>query len=394
MLPSDGHWLNPARARIYPRIILVLYLVIGLGALWRWWYLTPTRGLIVSDLTVFWVAAQFALSGHAAMAYYPEQLRTAMFVIAPEIQGAYGWFYPPTFYLLVTPLGLLPYWGAYASFMAGSLMSYVIVMRKIIRGEAAMWLLAAFPGIWINLLTGQNGLLTAALAGAALLTLQQQPLLAGVLIGLLAIKPHLAILFPMALVALGAWRTLAAAGFTATIFIGISVLLLGPDSLDAWQQSLGTARHIMENGGTSPMMPSVFAFMRLLNVPLFLSYVIHGLVALWATGVVWKAWRADIDFSLKAATLMVASLLVSPYIFEYDLAWLGFPIAWMAKAGILSGWRPWDREVLLAAWILPLVVVVIAWISHVQIGPFVLMALLWQIMGYMPGVRFRKWRIG
>ncbi len=391
---SDSHWLNSDRVRIYPRIILVLYLVIGLGALWRWWYLTPARSLIVSDLTVFWVAAQFALSGHAALAYYPEQLHTAMFAIAPGIQGAYGWFYPPTFYLLITPLGLLPYWGAYASFMTGSLMSYVIVMCKIIRGEAAMWLLAAFPGIWINLLTGQNGLLTAALAGAALLILQKQPLLAGILIGLLAIKPHLAILFPIALVALGAWRTLATASFTAIIFMGISVLLLGTDSLDAWRQSLGTVRSIMENGGTSPMMPTVFAFMRLLNIPLPLSYMAHGLVALWAIGIVWKAWRADVSFSLKAATLMIASLLASPYIFEYDLVWLGFPIAWIAQAGIRSGWRPWEREVLVAAWILPLVVVVIAWISHVQIGPFVLMALLWQITRRMPEVRFQNWRTG
>ena len=71
----------------------VLYLVIGLGALWRWWYLTPTRCLIVSDLTVFWVAAQFALSGHAAVAYYPGQLHMAMLAawILPLVVVVIAW---------------------------------------------------------------------------------------------------------------------------------------------------------------------------------------------------------------------------------------------------------------------------------------------------------------
>jgi len=62
-------------------------------------------------------------------------------------------------------------------------------------------------------------LLTAALAGAALLSLERRPILAGVFIGLLAIKPHLALLFPVALIAIGAWRTLLAAAVTGTTFI-------------------------------------------------------------------------------------------------------------------------------------------------------------------------------
>ncbi len=377
---SDSHWLNLTRTRIYPKIILALYLIIGLVAILRWWYLTPWHSLIVSDLTVFWIAAQFALSGHAEIAYHPEQLHAAMFAIDPEIQGAYGWFYPPTFYLLVTPLGLLPYWGAYACFMTGSLMSYVIVMRRIIRGQAAMWLLAAFPGIWINLLTGQNGLLTAALAGAALLTLQRHPLLAGVLIGMLAIKPHLAILFPIALIALGAWRTLAVAGSTAIIFMGISVLLLGADSLNMWQQSLGAARHIMENGGTSPMMPTIFALMRLLNVSLALSYVVHATLALVTVVIVWKVCRSDSQWTVKSAAIMTGSLLISPYLMEYDLAWLGMPIVWLSQIGLQSGWLRGDREILVANWLLPLFTVVLAWLFLVQIGPVIILALLWAVV--------------
>jgi len=391
---SAAHWLNATRIRVYPKIILLLYILVGTGAIGYWLCESPRPALIVSDLTVFWIAAGFAKAGHAAQAYSPEQVQQVMSNLAPEIKGNYGWFYPPTFFLFIAPMGWLPYWGAYLAFMGISVAGYIQTVRQIIQNNAAMWCLAAFPGIWINLLTGQNGLLTAALAGSALLLLERQPNLAGILVGLLVIKPHLALLFPVALIAMRAWRILVTAGLTAMLSMGVSVLILGFDTLNAWQHSLESARAIMEKGGTAPMMPTVFAFMRLLNVPPELAYTAHTLIALWAVAIVWRVWKSNAIYALKAATLMTATLLVSPYLFEYDLAWLGFPIAWLAKTGLDSTWRPGEREVLLAAWILPLVVVVIAWQSHIQIGPWVSAALQWVIANRVLGTRPWWWSKG
>ena len=77
---------------------------------------------------------------------------------------------------------------------------------------------------------------------------------------------------------------------------------------------------------------------------------------------------------------MTATLLVSPYLMEYDLAWLGFPIAWVVQTGLQSGWMRAEREVLLAAWLLPLFTVVLAWLLRIQMGPWVIAALLWVVM--------------
>jgi hypothetical protein len=52
---------------------------------------------------------------------------------------------------------------------------------------------------------------TAGLAALALHLLGKRPVAAGVLIGLLAIKPQLAVVFPFVLIATRAWRTFAAA---------------------------------------------------------------------------------------------------------------------------------------------------------------------------------------
>ena len=77
---------------------------------------------------------------------------------------------------------------------------------------------------------------------------------------------------------------------------------------------------------------------------------------------------------------MTATFLVSPYLFDYDLAWLAFPIAWLALGGLRDGWLRGDREVLVAAWLLPLLMLPIVKAVPIQIGPWVLGALLLVIM--------------
>src|SRR5204863_3126413 len=122
--------------------------------------------------------------------------------------------YPPTFLLAVTPLGLLPYPAALAAFVPGTAALWAALVRRILPDRRAWIVAAAAPAGLITLLDGQNALLTGALAGFALLWLDRRPILAGVLIGLLAIKPHLAVLFPLALLAEARWRTIAAAAAT------------------------------------------------------------------------------------------------------------------------------------------------------------------------------------
>ena len=76
---------------------------------------------------------------------------------------------------------------------------------------------------------------------------------------------------------------------------------------------------------------------------------------------------------------MTATFLVSPYVLFYDLAWLAFPIAWLALDGLRYGWQRGERAVLAAAWLLPLLMMVQI-IAHlnVQVGPLVLCSLLWM----------------
>jgi hypothetical protein len=376
------HWLNRERLTVYPRMVVVLMVAVSIS-----WVLLAKRQVDLQgkplgcDFITFWAASHLALAGHAADAYSIARIFPAEQLAVPASHSVFGWFYPPTFFLLVAPLAMLPYFTAYWVFILATLAGYVAVFRRVLGNSTAMWCLAAFSGVWMNLLQGQNAFLTALLAAAAILCLRRRPALAGVFVGLLAIKPHLALLFPVALVAIGAWRAIVAATITAVGFTAAGTAVLGTVTLRACLASLSYARHLVEVGLLPwAKMPTVFAFLRLLGAPIAAAYVIHGIVALAATFAVWRIWRCPSNWRLRGAGLMTATFLISPYVFDYDLAWLAFPIAWVVIDGLRNGWRGGEREVLIAAWALPLVMAPIAKTTHLQMGPFVLGALLWIIL--------------
>lgn len=374
----NEHWLNRERFVSYPRIVLATYIIVAIAWILLSKNLVDLKGKPLGyDFITFWAASHVALAGHAEDAYNILSLFKSEQIAVPTSESVFVWYYPPTFYLVILPLALLSYLTAYWAFILSTLSCYLLVLRRIVVDSKAKWCLAAFPGLWMNVFHGQNGFLTAALAGAALLCLKRRPILAGVLIGLLAIKPHLALLFPVALIAIGAWRTLIAAALTAFAFVALGTAVLGTATLKACLASLGYARLFLESGTLPwPKMPTVFAFVRLLGMPVTGAYVMHGVVAAGAVLAVWYVWRRCQNWELRGATLFAATFLCSPYVFDYDLAWLAFPIAWLALTGLRDGWLRGEREILVAAWLLPLAMDPIATGTHVQVAPFVLIALL------------------
>jgi hypothetical protein len=104
------------------------------------------------------------------------------------------------------------------------------------------------------------------------------------------------------------------------------------------------------------------------------------IIALVALSSVWSLWRRDVSPALKYAALTTGTLLASPYLLEYDLAWLALPMAWVAQQGLRTGWLHWEREVLVAAWLAPILCIALAKAYSIQLGAWVLLALLWMIV--------------
>ncbi len=374
------HWLTSARLRVYPRIMLILFVGTMLVILLRWSSGNSSARLPFSDFSVYWLASYLALKGQASAVFEATSFCGPLQELVPASACGYPWLYPPGFYLFIVPLAWMPYWVSYLGFMGGSIAAYVFTMRRIIQGELAMWCLAAFPGLWMNIFSGQNGCWTAALAGGALINLERRPVLSGLLIGSLSIKPHLALLFPVALLAAGSWRTFFAAAAAAVTWLAAALWILGTGTLEGWWLGLATGRQMLEQTDIVRMMPTVFAFLRLSGFSVMSAYIGHFLFAGIALLSVWSIWRRNQPSSLKYAALITATLLISPYLLEYDLAWLALPIAWMTQQGLQTGWRRWEREILVATWLAPLLCIALAKACSIQLGAGVLLALLWMIV--------------
>jgi len=119
------------------------------------------------------------------------------------------------------------------------------------------------PASVVTIVVGQNSFFTAAIVLGGIVLLDRRPWLAGVLFGLLVVKPHLVLLVPVALVAVGAWRTIASAALTAGLLVAASAAIWGVDPWIAWWTKTCAQVYLVlaqfEQFHTF-MMPSVLVF--------------------------------------------------------------------------------------------------------------------------------------
>lgn len=372
-----GHWLTAARVMVYPRIFLAVFVIAGIG--WAGMadgLLDPKGKPVGYDFITFWAASHLTLNGDPAAAFDLGRIYEAERAAVPGLRDIFAWHYPPTFQLLIAPLALLPYLSSLAAWLAAALAASIAVVRRLAPVPQTLLLFLAFPATWLNLMQGQTGFLTMALFGGAVLLLENRPVAAGILFGLLSCKPHLGLLVPLALLCGRQWTVFAAASITTLVFGAASALALGPDVWLAFWRNMPLLSDILEQGGVPwDKMVSLFTAMRLLGLGAVPAYVLQGTLALVvATGVAW-AWSRAIPPRLAAAVLVSGALVATPYVFDYDLVLLAVPIALLARDGSENGWLPGDREVLVAAWLVPLLSPVIAHASGIQLGWLCLVAL-------------------
>jgi hypothetical protein len=125
------------------------------------------------------------------------------------------------------------------------------------------------------------------------------------------------------------------------------------------------------------MMPSPYVFALGLHLPKTLAMGLQVVVAIAAVYAVWRVWREPrVPFAARAATLLTAALLMSPYVFYYDMTWAGLAVGLLALSAGAAGFLKGEREVLFAAWVAPMLMVPIYKLTGLQAGAVVLVLLL------------------
>jgi hypothetical protein len=368
----DARWLGPDRARAWWRVLAVLLLL--RVAIW----LIKPQGTdpIGADFVCYWAAAAFAASGHAALAYDQAAMSAAEHAALAIQPGAFfGFYYPPGFLLVLLPLAFLPYVAALLIFLAAGFVPFFASVRVLLPQRWAMLPILSFPGVIVTAGTGQNGFLSAACFGGYLVFLDGRPLLAGACLGLLSYKPHLALCAPVALLAARRWRAVAGAVLSAGVLAGLSLLVLGWPAWAGFLNGLPLAgRMLAHNLLDAAKLQSSFGAFRIMHLPIAAGAVVQGLVSVCALAVLGAAvWRRPGGHA-EGAMLAAAALVCSPYLVDYDLAILGLPLAWLLAGALRTGFLAWEKIILLAAYVLPVVSHGLAQSLHVPVAPFVLCA--------------------
>jgi hypothetical protein len=380
---AQARWLNVRRVVVYPRIFLLVYVIAIVGLLVGSPHLIdPFGNPVGTDFMSGWAAGKLVLAGEPAAAYdYARHLaaeRAALPWSAGAVVPYFVWPDPPMFLLVAAGLALLPYGVALAAWLSATLLAYLATIRAIMPDRRALVAALAFPAVFVNIGHGQNGFLTTALLGGGLLLLERRPAVAGILIGLLAYKPQFGLLVPLALLAGGHWRAILAAVLTVIAITLLSWALLGSETWQAFFASgTRTKELLLEQGGLNwAKFQSTFSAVRLLGGSTATAYAAQGLLAVvTAAAVIW-AWRRPVDHGLKYAALATGTIMVTPFVFDYDLVVLALPIAWLSAEGLRRGFLAWEKLGLLAVWITPLVSRLLAQHLGVPIAPFVLTMLL------------------
>ncbi len=319
----------------------------------------PTLSVHFPDFLVFHAAVRAFLEGKLALVYDIDAFTQFQNVIYADRFGGpvlfRPFFYPPTWLLMLLPLGLLAVGPAYGTFAVAT-----AAAATALEGWRDWWgwlaVVSSPAAVWV-VLAGQNTFLSLAFFYGGLRLLDRSPAAAGILLGLLSYKPQIWALVPLALLAARQWRALAWAAATVAV---LSLASLGIFGLDFWIGFLEATREAGSARVANVMFERIFMHMttllaaaRIVGLPPGAAGAIQLVGAAAAAGAVWIAFRRHPSGEARTAVLMTATFLVSPYTLNYDLLLLMPAAVALFRRGAAQGFYPLERLLYLVLWLMP-----------------------------------------
>lgn len=235
--------------------------------------------------------------------------------------------------------------------------------------------------IAINFLAGQTGIWVAILF-LLIVRYWQNSVIAGIALGLLTIKPHMAMLWFVVMAAAGHWRCIGIAILTVAALCGVVTLWLGwaiwPEYFHAL--SFFNAFIVAGNIWFAHLAVSPFISLYAVGIPASVASIMQIMLSLMMVVCLAKAFRnKDVPgLEYRFALLAPAVLLVTPYALSYDLPLLAIAIIPL----IIEAWnKGWNNGWELSAFALTLFVPYQSYLvlHHVPFGLMVL-CFLWVVL--------------
>ena len=332
------------------------------------------------DFVNLWSAGRLVLERQTALIYDVEAYQAwQRAALGPGIDN-HNYSYPPVSLLYAPAFGALPYLAALALWLLLSATLFVIAARPWLTrlglpSSAALILPSTLLCLW----AGHYGLIVGALWLFAWHWLDERPLRAGVAIGLMLVKPHLAVLIPVLLARRRAWRAFAAATVTVVVLVTASVLAFGPGLWRTYVESTSRLQlALVEEPHTlfGLMMPTPTPALYALGLSQPMVWTMQAVIIIAVVALL--LWRQPANRYRAGAAAAVATFLVLPYGFNYDLTVVGIAALMLLADASRSG-RRGDGAVAGLALALPPAMMFLG-VVNFRPAPFVLAALFWLLL--------------
>ena len=268
---------------------------------------------------------------HDAHALYGRDSLAAVVdrVVPVKVEWKFPPVYGPQVGLFFAPLARLPYVPALLTWLAVSVTGYAALLYLVwrtcrtLRRErwTTMLLMAGAPGLYFTLSFGQASLIGLACTTALWLALRQDRMfLAGLAVGALAYKPQFGLVAAFVFVLAGEWRVVAGAVVAIAVQAAISLFYWDAGIFSAYAEALAKLPSVVDDMEPHKQyMHSLRSFFLHLGVPQTASLALSAVSSLAAAMTALACWRARGDAAVRYVVLLIATLLVNPHLFVYDL---------------------------------------------------------------------------
>ena len=299
-----------------------------------------------ADYAVFWSASYVMLHGSPWQAYDLPTFSRLAAELFPQFrrEDLVAWLYPPTNLLLVTPLALLPYAVGYPLFVAFGIVVFGFAAARVSKP-------ARSPACGASARSRCSPPVRVRHRDVRAERVPHRVVRgAGRLLG----RPSADVGRPLHRPAVGE----AADGAAVPVRAGRHARAHGrvgrahhrrvhriehPDLrrriATPVRRRHGARTLLLEQGIVFWLAsPAPFAALRLAGLPPGAAYAAQACIAALAIAAACIVWTRSRDVRLRAAVLAVATLAANPYVWHYELAWLGIAIACLLAIGWQDGW--------------------------------------------------------
>jgi hypothetical protein len=324
--------LTPAQHASIRRQLVFIPVYCWLAYSWTHLLVRIPRLEPVRDFAHFYVQGIVARDVNTHALYDANEQAAILKRVIPTARIRFPTVYGPQVAIFFRPLAYVSYLTALVIWLVVSLLAYAaccyalwrISPRLHDRPWTILLLLVAAPALHFALGFSQVSAIGLVCLTCGFLALRaDRRFLAGLAIGSLAYKPPLGLAVAFVFIFAREWRIVAGAATAAAVQLGIGALYWGPSILVTYAQAV---RRLP--GLAAEMEPFTFhihswrSFFLLLRLPPTAALAAYVIASIVTCIVALQCWRARGPLVLRYSVLLLATILVDPHMYAYDLIML------------------------------------------------------------------------